>query len=113
MPALSVSPTLESGWKVKMPKRVAPLNAMQVEKIKPGEELIDGAVPGLRLIRTAAGLSWGLSVRVRGVRRWIRVGVGIGLADARTRADRLARTSPTARTRLKSSGSKAAPEGRC
>jgi integrase len=76
-------------WKVKMPKRVAPLNAMQVEKIKPGEELIDGDVPGLRVTRTAAGLSWGLSVRVKGARRWIRVGVGIGLAEARRRAERL------------------------
>jgi Arm DNA-binding domain len=72
-----------------MPKRVTPLNAMQVERIKPGEELIDGAVPGLRVTRTAAGLSWGLSVRVKGARRWIRVGVGIGLAVARRRAERL------------------------
>ena len=55
----------------------------------PGEELIDGSVPGLRVIRTAAGLSWGLSVRVRGARRWIRVGVGIGLAEARRRGERL------------------------
>jgi hypothetical protein len=72
-----------------MPKRLAPLNAMQVERIKPGEELIDGAVPGLRVSRTAAGLSWGLSVRVKGARRWIKVGVGIGLAEARRRAERL------------------------
>jgi integrase len=72
-----------------MPKRVAPLNAMQVEKIKPGEELIDGDVPGLRVTKTAAGLSWGLSVRVKGARRWIRVGIGIGLAEARRRAERL------------------------
>jgi integrase len=72
-----------------MPKRVAPLNAMKVERIKPGEELIDGAVPGLRVSRTAAGLSWGLSVRVKGARRWIKVGVGIGLAEARRRAERL------------------------
>jgi hypothetical protein len=59
-----------------MPKRVALLKAMQVERIKPGEELIDGAVPGLRVVRTAAGLSWGLSVRVRGARRrdWARRG---------------------------------------
>jgi integrase len=72
-----------------MPKRVAPLNAMQVERLKSGDELIDGAVPGLRVTRTAAGLSWGLSVRVKGVRRWIKVGVGIGLAEARRRAERL------------------------
>jgi integrase len=76
-------------WDLKMPKRVAPLNAMQVERIKPGEELIDGSVPGLRVTRTAAGLSWGLSVRVKGARRWIKVGVGIGLAEARRRAERL------------------------
>jgi len=36
-----------------------------------------------------AGLSWGLSVRVRGARRWIKVGVGIGLAEARRRGERL------------------------
>ena len=74
-----------------MPKRVAPLNAMQVERLKSGEELVDGAVPGLRVTRTAAGLSWGLSVRVKGARRWIHVGVGIGLAEARRRAERLRR----------------------
>jgi integrase len=74
-----------------VPKRVAPLNAMQVERLKSGEELVDGAVPGLRVTRTAAGLSWGLSVRVKGARRWIHVGVGIGLAEARRRAERLRR----------------------
>jgi integrase len=72
-----------------MPKRVEPLNAMQVEKIKPAETLIDGDVPGLRVRKTAGGLSWGLSVRVKGARRWIAVGVGIGLAEARRRAKRL------------------------
>jgi hypothetical protein len=72
-----------------MPKRVVPLNAMQVERMKLGEELIDGAVPGLRVKGTGGGLSWALSVRVKGVRRWIKVGVGIGLADARRRAERL------------------------
>ena len=69
-----------------MPKRVAPLNAKQVDNIKPGQELIDGAVPGLRVSLTAAGLSWALSVRVQAKRRWIAVGVGIGLAEARRRA---------------------------
>lgn len=72
-----------------MPKRVPPLNAMQVERIRPGQELIDGAVPGLRVTGTAAGPSWGLSVRVRGRRPTIMVGVGIGLAEARRRAARL------------------------
>ena len=46
----SVGAPLERGWRVsliwrvKVPKRVPPLNAMQVEKIKAGEELIDGGV---------------------------------------------------------------------
>ena len=71
----SVGAPLERGWRVsliwrvKVPKRVPPLNAMQVEKIKAGEELLDGGVPGLRVSRTTAGLSWGLSVRVKGARR--------------------------------------------
>jgi hypothetical protein len=64
-----------------MPKRVPPLNPMQVERIRQGEELIDGAVPGLRVTGTAAGPSWGLSVRVKGRRPTIQVGVGIGLAE--------------------------------
>ena len=72
-----------------MPKRVPPLNAMHVERIRPGEELIDGGVPGLRVTRTAAGPSWGLSVRVKGRRPTIQVGVGIGLAEARRRAKQL------------------------
>ena len=79
-----------------MPKRVPPLNAMQVERIRRGEELIDGDVPGLRVTGTAAGPSWGLSVRVKGRRPTIQVGVGIGLAEARRRAKRLRRRSPTA-----------------
>jgi hypothetical protein len=52
-----------------VPKRVSPLNAKMVEKIKSGEELLDGAVPGLRVSLTASGLSWALSVRVKGRRR--------------------------------------------
>jgi hypothetical protein len=72
-----------------MPKRLEPLNAMKVEKIKPAETLIDGDVPGLRVRKTAGGLSWGLSVRVKGARRWIAVGVGIGLAETRQRARKL------------------------
>jgi Arm DNA-binding domain len=62
---------------------------MKVEKIKPAETLIDGDVPGLRVRKTAGGLSWGLSVRVKGARRWIAVGVGIGLAETRQRARKL------------------------
>ena len=77
-----------------MPKRVPPLNPMQVERIRQGEELIDGGVPGLRVTGTAAGPSWGLSVRVRGRRPTIQVGVGIGLAEARRRASDCARRLP-------------------
>jgi integrase len=72
-----------------MPKRVQPLNAVRVARIKPGETFVDGAVPGLRVLGTAAGPSWSLSVRVKGRRPTIPVGVGIGLADARRRATRL------------------------
>jgi hypothetical protein len=85
-----------------MPKRVAPLNAMQVERIKPGQELIDGGVPGLRVTRTAAGLSWGLSIRVKGARRWIKVGIGSGLPRPAEGPNVFAKTSLTAGTRLKS-----------
>ncbi len=38
-----------------MPRRAKPLNAKQVERIKPGEELVDGDVPGLRARLTATG----------------------------------------------------------
>ena len=52
-----------------MPKRVGPLNAKQIEKWRPDPsrilELVDGAVPGLRVRLTPNGtMTWSLLVRV-------------------------------------------------
>jgi hypothetical protein len=72
-----------------MPKRVALLNAKQFANWKPakaGEELIDGAAPGLRAHRFTKGLSWSLSIRMNGKRRRIALGYGLGLAEAREKA---------------------------
>ena len=75
-----------------MPKRARPLNAKQLEKLRPDPhgtlELIDGAVAGLRARLAPNGkVSWSLSVRVEGVRRRIGVGKGLGLAEARRKAE--------------------------
>jgi integrase len=78
-----------------MPKRVAPINAKTLERLKPSGqtvEVIDGAVPGLRARLSRAGtLSWSLNVRVKGVRRRIMVGEGLGLARARRKAEEMRR----------------------
>ena len=75
-----------------MPKRVAALNAKQLARWKPDQdrtlELVDGAVPGLRVRLTSGGvLSWSLSARIRGVRRRLMIGEGLGLAEARRKAE--------------------------
>jgi integrase len=73
-----------------MPKRVEPLNAKFLEKWKPLktlDELIDGAVPGLRVRKTAQGLSFSLSVRFGAKRKRFAVGAGLTLAEARRRAE--------------------------
>lgn len=73
-------------------KRVKPLNAKQLEKWRPDPqrtlELVDGAVPGL-WARLAPGgeISWSLNVRVQGVRRRVGLGKGLGLAEARRKAE--------------------------
>lgn len=72
-----------------MPKRVALPNAKQLANRKPakaGEELIDGAAPGLRAHRFTKGPSWSLSIRMNGKRRRIALGYGLGLAEAREKA---------------------------
>ena len=75
----------------KMPKRVPPLTAKQVENFRPKDraELTDGLVPGLRLRATASGVrSWSLNIRgYDGERRRFEVGVGLGLAEARRAAE--------------------------
>jgi integrase len=75
-----------------MPKRVAPLNAKQLEKWKPDRqrtlEIVDGAVAGLRVRLTPGGeLLWSLSARIEGRRRRIALGRGLKLAEARRKAE--------------------------
>jgi integrase len=75
-----------------VPKRVDPLNAKQIEKWRPDPnrilELVDGAVPGLRVRLTPKGtMTWSLSARVNGERRRLNLGEGLGLAEARRRAE--------------------------
>ena len=75
-----------------MPKRVAAVNAKQIARWKPDPdrtlELVDGAVPGLRVRPSPRGvMSWSLSVRIDGSRRRIGIGEGLRLAEARRRAE--------------------------
>ena len=77
-----------------MPKRVAPLNALQLRRINPNPEktteLVDGAIPGLRLRISPYGLfSWSLNMRSKGRMRRFHVGNGLSLSEARKRAQRL------------------------
>jgi integrase len=90
-------------------KRVKPLSSAQVRNLKPGKttiELVDGAVPGLRVRMTPGGvMTWSLNVRDRrGERRRFDVGRGLGLAVAREKAEELRRqirqgSDPTAEKR--------------
>jgi integrase len=75
-----------------MTKRVTPLNAKQLERWRPDPvrtlELVDGAVPGLRVRLAPSGdTSWSLNVRVQGARRRIALGRGLRLAEARRKAE--------------------------
>lgn len=74
-----------------MAKRVPPLTAAAVAKIKPDplrtQEFVDGDVPGLRLRVSPAGRrTWSLNIRASGVMRRFEVGVDLGLAEARVKA---------------------------
>jgi integrase len=106
---------------VQMAKRVPPLSSAQVSNLKPDPtkvvELVDGAVPGLRLRVTPAGTrTWSLNIRAAGVMRRFDVGSGFGLAEARKKAEDLRRqirdgADPTVgRTALRARA-KAAEEG--
>jgi hypothetical protein len=71
-----------------MAKRVPPLSAVTLTKFKPDPikvlELVDGAVPGLRVRITPAGTrSWSLNIRAQGKMRRFDVGRSLGLAEAR------------------------------
>lgn len=77
-----------------MAKRVPPLTAAAVAKIKPDPtrtlEFVDGDTPGLRLRVTSKGKrTWSLNIRASGVMRRFEVGVGLGLAEARVKAKAL------------------------
>ena len=70
-----------------MAKRVPPLSAATLTKFKPDPvkvlELVDGAVPGLRVRITPAGTrTWSLNIRAQGRMRRFDVGQGLGLAEA-------------------------------
>src|SRR5271168_877627 len=92
-----------------MAKRVSPLSSAQVANLKPDRakviELVDGAVPGLRLRVTPGGTrSWSLNIRASGKMRRFDVGGGLGLAAARERAEGIRRqvrdgADPTAERR--------------
>ena len=92
-----------------MAKRVPPLSAATLTKFKPDPvkvlELVDGAVPGLRVRITPAGTrSWSLNIRAQGKMRRFDVGRSLGLAEARLKAEELRRrikdgADPTAEKR--------------
>jgi len=105
-----------------MAKRVPPLSATKISKLKPNPlktiELIDGAVPGLRVRMSPAGaLTWSLNIRdAKGERRRFDVGQGLGLAAARDKADKLRRQirdgkDPTAEKKTARERAKAAKAG--
>jgi integrase len=79
-----------------MPKRVPPLSARSLAAVRPATstiELVDGYLPGLRVrIHPTGTRSWSLNIRDRkGVRRRFDVGVDLGLAEARRKAEDLRR----------------------
>ena len=104
-----------------MAKRVPPLSSVQVANLKPDPqkvlELVDGAVPGLRLRVTPAGTrTWSLNIRAVGKMRRFDVGVGLGLAEARKKGEDLRRqiregADPTAGRRALRGRAKAAEQG--
>jgi integrase len=104
-----------------MAKRVSPLSAAQVANLKPDpakvRELVDGAVPGLRLRVTPAGTrSWSLNIRAAGKMRRFDVGTGLGLAEARKKAEIVRRqvregVDPTVGRRALRARAKAAGQG--
>src|SRR5262249_52076526 len=117
------SPILEPPWNLRstMPKRVAPLSAKALSAVRPADEmieLVDGYVSGLRVrIQPNGTRAWSLNVRDRkGVRRRFDVGTGLGLAEARRKAEELRRAirdgaDPTAERRAARSRAQAARDG--
>jgi integrase len=103
-----------------VPKRVPPLSAKALAAVKPSAttiELVDGYVPGLRVRVLPNGTrSWSLNIRDgKGKRRRFEVGSGLGLSDARKKAEDLRRSvrtggDPTAERRAVRQRAKAARE---
>ena len=104
-----------------MPKRVPALSALQISRVRPHPaktvELVDGAVSGLRLRILPSGTkTWSLAMRANGVMRRFEVGSGLGLAEARARAEDLRRqikhgADPTAAKRTARQKALSALEG--
>jgi integrase len=104
-----------------MAKRVPPLSAATLTKFKPDPvkvlELVDGAVPGLRVRITPAGTrSWSLNIRAQGKMRRFDVGRSLGLAEARIKAEDLRRkikdgADPTAEKRSSHQRTQLASQG--
>ncbi|WP_394730005.1 tyrosine-type recombinase/integrase [Altererythrobacter sp. GH1-8] len=105
-----------------MPKRVPPLSSAKISKLRPDSaktiELVDGAVPGLRLRITPNGTrTWSLNIRAKGVMRRFDVGRGLGLSDARKQAEEMRQririgADPTAEKRAARQQAQAAKQGR-
>jgi integrase len=105
-----------------MPRRVPPLSVKTLASVRPCEkktiELVDGYVPGLRVRVLPSGTrTWSLNIRdSKGVRRRFDVGAGLGLAEARRKAEELRRTvrggaDPTTQRRAARQRAQAAREG--
>jgi hypothetical protein len=105
-----------------MPRRVPPLSVKTLASVRPCEkktiELVDGYVPGLRIRVLPSGTrTWSLNIRdSKGVRRRFDVGAGLGLAEARRKAEELRRTvrggaDPTTQRRAARQRAQAAREG--
>jgi hypothetical protein len=104
-----------------MPKRVPPLSAKALAVIQPSTkttELVDGHVPGLRVRILPSGTrTWSLNIRdSKGVRRRFDLGRGLGLAQARRKAEDVRRAvrdggDPTTERRAARQRAQAAREG--
>jgi integrase len=79
-----------------MPKRVPPLSAKSLAAVRVGAapvELVDGFVPGLRVrVLSSGARKWSLNIRdSKGVRCRFHLGTGLGLAEARRKAEDMRR----------------------
>jgi integrase len=104
-----------------MAKRVAPLSPKTISAVRPSNrtiELVDGFLPGLRVRVWPSGTrTWSLNIRdSKGIRRRFDLGAGLGLAEARRKAERVRRTvrdgaDPTTERRAARQRAQAAREG--